>query len=61
MKIGKLRRRATPDLLARYLEQLPRIKNPREFQHVLRRARIAAAVLGADIEEWVGHFEMPRH
>ncbi len=60
MGIRQLERRATPELLARYLKQLPRIKNSREFTTVLRRARQTAAILKRDITEELTGIEVPR-
>lgn len=49
MGIRELRRRATPELLAGYVTQLPRIKDPRQFQTVFQRARATAAILNINI------------
>ncbi len=51
MGIREIKRRATPQLLDRYLKLLPRIRDEREFQTVLARARTTAAVLGISISE----------
>lgn len=51
MGIRKITRRATPELLNRYLEILPSIRDEREFQVVLARARATAAVLGTNVSE----------
>lgn len=51
MGIREITRRATPELLDRYLEILPSIRDEREFRVVLARARATAAVLGVNVSE----------
>lgn len=59
MNIRKLRRRATPRLLERYLALLPRIEKQGEFQRVLVRTRATAAILGVNIAERLADIAAP--
>ncbi len=59
MGIRELQRRATPKLLASYKRQLPCIRDPRQFQALLRRARIVAAVLETDLAEFFDALRPP--
>ena len=59
MGIRELKRRATPELLEAYKKQLPRIRDTRQFQALLRRARVIAAVLRAGSEEFASALEQP--
>ncbi len=60
MGIREIQRRATPELLERYLEILPRIRDEREFRAVLARARATAAVLGTNVSERLTHIATVR-
>lgn len=45
MGIRELLRRATPALLETYKRELPRIRNPKQFQNILRRKKAMEAIL----------------